>query len=89
LQFLLEQGGFSVVEIVATGSLFSFLGHQFSTVLVGSTWHIPFLGRMVFLLNVGLCTIPCYALDKLLLPISGKFPLGYVVVAEKTCEPEI
>lgn len=89
LQFLLEQNGFSVLEIVPTGSLFSFLGHQVSTVLVGSTWHIPFLGRIVFLLNAGLCTLPCYALDKLLVPMSGKFPLGYVVVGEKTVAPEI
>ena len=82
LQFLLEQNGFSVLEIVPTGSLFSFLGHQVSTVLVGSTWHIPLLGRIVFLLNAGLCTLPCYALDRLL-PMSGKFPLGYVLVGQK------
>jgi SAM-dependent methyltransferase len=88
LKFLLERNGFSVLEIVPTGSLFSFLGHQVSTVLVGSTWHIPFLGRIVFLLNAGLCTLLCYALDKLL-PISDKFPLGYVVVAQKTVAPTI
>jgi 2-polyprenyl-3-methyl-5-hydroxy-6-metoxy-1,4-benzoquinol methylase len=83
LQFLLEQNGFSVLEIVPTGSLFSLLGHQVSTALVGSTWHIPVLGRLVFFLNAALCTLPCYALDRLL-PISGKCPLGYVAVAEKS-----
>lgn len=85
LQFLLEQNGFSVLEIVPTGSLFSFLGHQVSTALVGSTWHIPVLGRVVFFLNAVLCTLPCYALDRLL-PISGKCPLGYVAVAEKSTQ---
>lgn len=83
LNFLIEENGFSVLEMVSTGSLFSFFGHQISTALVGSTWDIPFLGRMVFLLNAGFCTLPCYALDKLF-PLSGKFPLGYVAVAEKS-----
>jgi SAM-dependent methyltransferase len=83
LKFLIEQNGFSVLEVVSTGSLFSFVGHQISTVLVGSTWHIPLVGRMVFFLNAGFCTLPCYTLDKLL-PISEKFPLGYVAVAEKS-----
>jgi 2-polyprenyl-3-methyl-5-hydroxy-6-metoxy-1,4-benzoquinol methylase len=83
LQFLLEQNGFSVLEIVPTGSLFSLLGHQLSTALVGSTWHIPVLGRVIFFLNAALCTVPCYVLDRLL-PISGKCPLGYVAVAKKS-----
>lgn len=83
LQFLLEQNGFSVLEIVSTGSLFSFVGHQVSTVLVGSTWHIPVFRRLIFFLNAALCTLPCYALDKLL-PMSAKYPLGYVAVAEKS-----
>jgi 2-polyprenyl-3-methyl-5-hydroxy-6-metoxy-1,4-benzoquinol methylase len=83
LQFLLDQNGFSVLEIVPTGSLFSFLGHQVSTVLVGSTWHIPVFRRVIFFLNAALCTLPCYALDKLL-PLSAKYPLGYIAVAEKS-----
>jgi 2-polyprenyl-3-methyl-5-hydroxy-6-metoxy-1,4-benzoquinol methylase len=83
LRFLLDQNGFSVLEIVPTGSLFSFLGHQVSTVLVGLTWHIPVFRRVFFFLNAVLCTLPCYALDKLL-PLSAKYPLGYVVVAKKS-----
>jgi SAM-dependent methyltransferase len=83
LQFLLDQNGFSVLEIVPTGSLFSFLGHQVSTVLVGSTWHIPVFSRVIFFLNAALCTLPCYALDKML-PFSAKYPLGYVALATKS-----
>lgn len=82
LKFLFEKSGFSVLDMVSTGSLFSFLGHQVSTALVGSTWHIPVLGRAVFFLNAVFCTLPCYALDRLL-SMSGKFPLGYVAVAKK------
>jgi SAM-dependent methyltransferase len=83
LQFLLDQNGFSVLEIAPTGSLFSFIGHQVATVLVGSTWHIPVLRHLIFFLNAALCTLPCYALDKLL-SMSGKYPLGYVAVAKKS-----
>lgn len=83
LQFLLEQNDFAILEIVPTGSLFSFVGHQFSTALVGLTWHIPLVGRVCFFLNAALFTMPCYALDKLL-PFSSKCPLGYVAVAKKS-----
>ena len=83
LNVLFERNSFSVLELVSTGSLFSFFGHQISTAIVGSTWHIPLLGRIVFLLNAGLCSLPCYALDKLF-PLSERYPLGYVAVVEKS-----
>lgn len=82
LQFLLEQSGFRVLELVPTGSLFSFLGHQISTVVVCSLWHVPVLKHCVFWLNACLCTFPCYWFDRLL-GIAQKLPLGYVAVAEK------
>jgi SAM-dependent methyltransferase len=82
LQFLLEKNGFRVLEIVSTGSLFSFLGHQLSMVAVCSVWHIPVLKYGIFWLNALLCTLPCYWLDRL--PgLARKLPLGYVAIAEK------
>jgi 2-polyprenyl-3-methyl-5-hydroxy-6-metoxy-1,4-benzoquinol methylase len=81
LQFLLENHGFRVLEIVATGSLFSFLGHQISTVVVCSVWHVPILNYCAFWLNASLCTFPCYWLDRFF-AIAHKLPLGYVAVAE-------
>jgi SAM-dependent methyltransferase len=82
LQFLLEKCGFRVLEIVPTGSLFSFLGHQVSLVVVCSLWHVPVVKHGVFWMNALLCTLPCYWLDRLL-GIGQKLPVGYVVVAEK------
>lgn len=82
LRVLLEEAGFRVLEIVPIGSLVSFLGHQVSTVLVCSCWHLPIVKDCVFWLNVALCTLPCYWLDRCL-GIAHKLPLGYVVVAQK------
>lgn len=82
LQSLLERNGFRVLEIVPTGSLFSFLGHQISTAIVCPFWHIPIVRDVMFWLNAVLCTLPCYWLDRFL-RIAPKMPLGYVAVAEK------
>lgn len=82
LQFLLERYGFRVIEIVPTGSLFSFLGHQASTAIVCGLWHVPIISRLAFWLNALLCTLPCYWFDRLL-GLAAKLPLGYVAVAEK------
>ena len=46
LRTLLEDGGFEVDDLVETGSLFSFVGHQVSVVLLGLTWHRPRLRRL-------------------------------------------
>lgn len=80
LAHLLGDAGFTVGEIVSTGSLFAFVGHQLSLILVGSTWRIPLLRYIVFALNAVLVTLPCYALDRSS-ALRAKFPLGYVVVA--------
>jgi SAM-dependent methyltransferase len=82
LQFLLEHAGFRVLEIVPTGSLFSFLGHQIATAVVCPFWHIPIVKDVAFWFNAFLCTFPCYWLDRGL-RIGAKLPLGYVAVAEK------
>ena len=82
LRLLLKENGFSVLELNPTGSLFSFIGHQISTGIIGSLWHFPVIKYLAFFLNAVVCTLPCYLLDKLPF-LSKKFPLGYVLVAEK------
>jgi SAM-dependent methyltransferase len=91
LRVLLSENGFSVLQLKTTGSLFSFIGHQISTFIVGSVWHLPIIKYLAFFLNSILCTLPCFFFDKLPF-LATKFPLGYVVVAEKTSasqNPEI
>jgi len=82
LHALLESVGFEVLEIVPTGGLFSFLGHQFSTVFVCSLWHIPVIKRIVFSINKWLCVKPCYWLDRAF-DRRKFFALGYLCVAVK------
>jgi SAM-dependent methyltransferase len=82
LRVLLENAGFQVREILPTGSVLSFLGHQVSTIVVGGVWHVPVLKHVAFGLNALLIALPCYWLDRLL-GIEAKIPLNYVVVAQK------
>jgi SAM-dependent methyltransferase len=82
LRFLLERARFEIVEIVPSGSVFSFLGHQVSTGLVCSVWHIPLFRDVVFWLNTAVFTLPLYGLDRLL-RMERKIPLNYVVLARK------
>jgi SAM-dependent methyltransferase len=82
LEHLLRAAGFRVAEIVPTGSVFSFLGHQLSTILVTTTYRIPLFGQLAFAANALALVVPCYWLDR----VSGlrqKLPAGYVAVAFK------
>jgi len=82
LREMVEKAGFTVVELVASGGLFAFLGHQFSTVWLCSVWGIPVVREIAFLLNKILCVWPAYFLDRM--TDRGKiFALGYVCVARK------
>lgn len=86
LQVLLDDGGFDVDEIVETGSLFSFLGHQVSVAVLGLTWHVRGLRRVAVALNRALVVRPSVALDRLT-GMSRLLPLGYVVVATRRRQP--
>ena len=80
--FLLEDAGLQVMEIVPAGSLFGFMGHQVSTLIVCGVWDIPVLKQVAFWVNAALVVLPCYWLDRL--PgMQLKMPLNYVVVAKK------
>jgi SAM-dependent methyltransferase len=82
LRTLLDEAGFEVDEIVETGSLASFLGHQVSLVLLGLTWHRRWLGRVAARLNHLLVVRPAQALDRRG-GMARLLPLGYVVVARR------
>ena len=79
---LLQDAGFEVVRLEKKGGVFSFLGHQASTLLVTPTWRIPVLKWVIFFLNSWLITRPAYFLDRWL-DRGGIAPLGYVAVARK------
>lgn len=78
---LLTHAGFSSIAISEFGSVFGFLGHQVSTIVVGTTWSVPGIGWAVFWTNAMLNTIPCSLADRVF--GSPRMPLGYVAVAER------
>ena len=82
LRHLLEDGGFTVSEIERTGSMFSFVGHQISTLMVVAVWKIPLVRWVVFAVGAALITLPCRIADSIL--GTDRLPLGYVVVAKTT-----
>jgi SAM-dependent methyltransferase len=82
LRHLLEQNGFSVEILERRGGLFSFLGHQISTLVLGLVWRIPILKHVAWFLNSWLIVRGAYLLDRCL-DRSGIFALGYTAVACK------
>lgn len=81
LRHLLETAGFRIDRLERTGSVFGFLGHQVSTVLVGTTWHLPFVRWLALAANAALVTFPCHWADRI--AGSDLLPLGYVVTATR------
>jgi len=82
LTSLLGDAGFSDIEIVPKGGVFSFLGHQVSTFFVTLTWGIPVLREIIYFLNEWLVTRLCFGLDRLFSQ-GNLAPLGYVAVGQK------
>jgi SAM-dependent methyltransferase len=82
LRYLLQSNALEPVSIRARGGLFSFLGHQAATLLLGLAWGSKQAGPPVRWLIRWLLTYPCYWLDKVGSQAS-LFPLGYVVVARR------
>lgn len=68
-------------EMHVAGALGSFLGHQFSTALVGGTWHIPGIKWLAYGVNAGLVVAPSLAFDRALGRLGRRMPLGYIAVA--------
>jgi SAM-dependent methyltransferase len=84
VQRLLEQAGFQMLELQRRGGLFTFIGHQLSTILIGITWPIPLLRNIAWFLNSWLVTRLCYWLDGWL-DKAGIFAQGYTAAASKPC----
>ncbi len=82
LQFLLDEAGFDIEKLIPIGGVFSFLGHQISTALLCSVWHLPVVKQIAFELNLWLCVKTCPAMDEWL-GTSSVLPLGYLCVARK------
>jgi hypothetical protein len=82
LRAMLTSAGFGVEEIVVIGSVFGFLGHQISSLIVPATFGLPVLGQLAFGLNAVAVVLPCRLLDRIL-PARRRFPLGYVLVAHR------
>jgi SAM-dependent methyltransferase len=82
LRHLFEAAGFVVTDIKEKGGLFSFLGHQASTLLLAALWPIPGLRQLAWFFNKWLLTWPCYGLDRVS-QRSGIFALGYVSIIHK------
>ena len=88
LRRLLEEAGFEVLEVQTKGGGFSFLGHQVSTLLLGTAWPVWGIRQVAWFLNKWLITYLLYRIDKIL-GASDLFALGYVGVARKPHgEPE-
>lgn len=82
VQSLLKNAGFEIVELTPQGGIFSFLGHQFSTIFVCLFWHIPIIKKLVFFINKWFCVKPCYLLDKCF-DKKKILASGYTCVAKK------
>jgi len=82
LRYLLNQAGLEIVILNKRGGIFSFVGHQLSTFLLGISWGVPLLQSVCWHLNKWLVTLFCWQLDRWLDPF-GRFALGYSLVARK------
>lgn len=80
---LLEQQGFQISETKIKGGLFSFLGHQWSTIILSLFYFVPIFGIIIFEINKWLITRLCVFLDKFFDPI-GYFACGYAISANKS-----
>ena len=66
-------------EIRIRAGLFSFLGHQISSVIIPLVWNVPLLRELVFGINSVIFSRGCYYLDQLMPSLMHYFPLGYTV----------
>ncbi len=82
LKYLLEKEGFEILLLESTGGLFSFIGHQISSIIILPLWHIQYLKKIILFINKWLFVLPAYYLDKIF-DRDKLFALGYIVVGKK------
>jgi SAM-dependent methyltransferase len=77
---IIEEAGFEVLDIKMKGSLFTFIGHQISTILLTAVVRIPLLREIIFLINKWAITRFFVFIDQHL-DKKGIFACGYSVLA--------
>ena len=77
-----EQCSLAVDEMLPYGGLWSFVGHQVSTVLIGMFWGVPILRWVVFWINYLVIVRGCSWLDRVV-PFGGTMPMGHMCVYRK------
>lgn len=82
LKYMFTKAGFSVKSITPVGGLFSFVGHQLSSLLLLPFWHVPVLKQVMFFVNKWLLVKLFYFMDKNT-DKNKIFSLGYVCLLEK------
>lgn len=82
IKTLLHEAGFEVVTIVPKGGLLAFLGHQLSTAVLCTSWTIPIIHQIGWLINKWAITLLTYVIDQWT-QNSRLFALGYIAVARK------
>jgi len=82
MKYLLERCGFAVLSLERRGGLFSFLGHQVATLVLGLVWRVPVLKQIIWFLNSWLITRAAYGVDRIL-DTSGIYAMAYSAVARK------
>ena len=82
LELFAAENNLVVIANYAHGGIFTFMGHQVSTIVVSLTWGIPVIRWLFFWLNYLLVVRPAYWLDHVI-TFGGKLPLGHFCVYEK------
>jgi SAM-dependent methyltransferase len=84
LRFLLEQSELPLLRVEPAGGILALLGHIVSTIMINSTFGLPILHKMAFVVNS--CFVKgVFGLDKF---VEQKkiFALNYVAVSQKTTD---
>jgi len=82
LRSLFENAGFKVISVRSRGGLFSFLGHQVSTLFLCLLWRVPLVKNIAIFLNKYVIVRGAYFLDTIF-DKQKIFALGYTAVFEK------
>lgn len=84
LRALGEAEGLEIVEINTVGGLWSFLGHQISTLMICSSWAFPVLRWIVFGVNYVFVVRLAVVVDQLT-STRLKFPANVIAVFRRPC----
>ena len=80
IYLLRDEAGFNEWAVFPVGGILAFLGHQFSTLLVCGTLHLPLVGHLIARFNHGVIVPATMAFDKIL-GIRSWLPFMYMFMA--------